>query len=673
VDAAMTFPTIPTAAAGRILATLNTAGGATKTFPDLTSLTKNAGDLLIAIAITYDGNSTNAEFSSWGGGFTEFVDQATTATMAIGAAYKWSTGSETGTFTVTTADTSTSDSVLILLSIPGAHPTTPPEGGVIANGTTAAADPPASLDPAGWGAEDTLWIAVGGSGETSGTGSYTGLGTAPANYTDLFETGITADVVGGVEGGIAFRQLNAASENVGAFGVDVSNARNSALLIAVRPAAELFTRAPADDLGLTDGGVAVNRFGSLTDTADLTDSVDVDLSAGIDYTRSPVDDLGLTDGGVAVNRSGSLTDNLGFTDTVDAQLSAGGDHTRAPADNLGLTDDRLVELTRAVADTLGITDSPISIDSDEAVTDPLGLTDSVGVEASGAISRTLADTLGLSDAQAIDRGLGLAENLGLTDTAAAVVDHTRSPADPLGLTDTVNVEAGGAATRQVDDTLGLTDARALDRTATVTDTLGLTDTTARIVDTARQPSDTLGLSDTVDVQAAGATTRQVADNLGLVDTAAVAASHARAVTDTLGLTDAVQPVGGFARAVTDTLGLTDSVAVETGEAATRAASDTLGLTDARLVEVGPARADNLGLTDAISITMATIRTVDDLLGLIDTADRATITVRTVDDLLGLTDEVIPPVSRGIVSGRVRAVGGVTGQHRQVATVTAGGG
>ena len=165
----MAFPSIPTSAAGRILTAANTAGGATSTFPDLTSLTKNAGDLLIAIIATYDGNSTNAEFSTWGGGFTEFVDQATTATMGIGAAYKWSTGSETGTFTVTTADTSTTDRAMILMSIPGAHGSTPPEGGTIINGTAAAADI-AALNPAGWDVEDTLWIAVCGSGETSTTG-----------------------------------------------------------------------------------------------------------------------------------------------------------------------------------------------------------------------------------------------------------------------------------------------------------------------------------------------------------------------------------------------------------------------------------------------------------------------------------------------------------------------
>ena len=232
----MAFPTIPTVAAGRVLwVTQTDTSGGTVTSPNLSSLTKNAGDLLIGICIVYDGNSTNAEFSSWGGSFVEFVDQATTTTMGIGCAYKWSDGTETGTFTVTVAGGAAgSDAAFCLLSIPGAHASTPPEGGTIANGTSAAADPGA-LNPAGWDTEDTLWIAVAGSGETSTTGSFTGVASAPTNYSDYADSGISADVVGGVEGAVAFRQLNAASENVGAFSVDVSNARNSALLLAVRP------------------------------------------------------------------------------------------------------------------------------------------------------------------------------------------------------------------------------------------------------------------------------------------------------------------------------------------------------------------------------------------------------------------------------------------------------
>jgi hypothetical protein len=234
----MAFPTIPTVAAGRILYTLNTAGGATKTFPNLTDITKNAGDLLIAICVEYDGNSTDAEFSSWGGSFSEVGDRAGTATMAIGVAYKISTGSETGTFTVTTADASTNDSVMILLSIPGAHASTAPEVSVMTVNTNAVV--PAvgtALNPTNWDAEDTLWIAVGGSGEDSTSGSYTAITGAPANYSSYSDSGITADVVGGAEAAVAFRQLNAASEAPGAWSGDSTLVRGAAVVIAVRPAA----------------------------------------------------------------------------------------------------------------------------------------------------------------------------------------------------------------------------------------------------------------------------------------------------------------------------------------------------------------------------------------------------------------------------------------------------
>lgn len=231
----MAFPTIPTVAAGRVLTGVQTGTSGTRTFPSLTGLTKNSGDLLIAICFCYQSSVTPA-FSAWGAGFTEFVDSGSGTTMAIGAAYKWSDGTETGTFTVTQAATITGAASFILLSIPGAHASTVPEGGSRADGTSAAADP-AAFDPAGWGAEDNLFISVGGSGETSTTGSFTGIASAPTNYTDYADTGISSDVVGGVEGAVAFRQLNGASENVGVFSVDVSNARNAALVIAVRPAA----------------------------------------------------------------------------------------------------------------------------------------------------------------------------------------------------------------------------------------------------------------------------------------------------------------------------------------------------------------------------------------------------------------------------------------------------
>lgn len=233
----MTFPTIPTAAASRVLFTNAVGASATRTFPNLSSLTKNSGDLLLAVVAAYQSSATaNAVWSGWGGSFTEFGDFSSATTIAIGCAYKWSTGSETGTFTVTQAATVTGGASMCLMSIPGAHQTTPPEAGSYATSTNGTANP-AAFDPAGWGAEDTLWIAVGASGETSATGSWTGVASAPTNY-GSYADAATADTstIGEIEIAVAFRQLNASSEDVGNFTSDTSNARDAAIVIAVRPA-----------------------------------------------------------------------------------------------------------------------------------------------------------------------------------------------------------------------------------------------------------------------------------------------------------------------------------------------------------------------------------------------------------------------------------------------------
>lgn len=232
----MAFPTIPTEADGRVLFTNQADASQTRTFPNLSSLTKNPGDLLLALIYTYQSN-VGVRFSSWGGGFSETSDQGTSNLGGIGVAHKWSDGSEAGTFTVTQAATVTGHASMCLLSIPGAHASTLPEVGTIVHGTTAAADP-GSLNPAGWDIEDTLWIAVDGNGMTSGTGSWTGIGAGTlTNYGNQANSNTTDNsTVGQTEIGVAFRQVAAASEDRGAVSThDLSNARNSALLIAVRP------------------------------------------------------------------------------------------------------------------------------------------------------------------------------------------------------------------------------------------------------------------------------------------------------------------------------------------------------------------------------------------------------------------------------------------------------
>jgi hypothetical protein len=264
------FPTIPLAADGRVTYGVQANATATRSFPNLNTLAgKATGDLLIAIVFAYQASGTNATFGSWTAGWQEFVDRGTSgSTMAVGAAYKWCTGqSEAGVVTCVQAGSPIGHATMLILAIPGAHATSPPEGSTIATGTSTIANAPA-LTPT-WGADDTLWIAVAGGGETSTTGSFTGVtnATPPTNYSSPADTGISQDVASspnyGCDGAVAFQQLNAASEDPGAWtGVDVGAARNCALVIAVRPAPAAEVSNAAGDVHLRKMTVAAEGTGT---------------------------------------------------------------------------------------------------------------------------------------------------------------------------------------------------------------------------------------------------------------------------------------------------------------------------------------------------------------------------------------------------------------------------
>lgn len=329
----MAFPTIPTVAGGRVLFANQANTTATRTFPAFSGLTYSDGDLLIAIVTTYQ-STTNPQFSSWSNGFTELSaggDQGSSTTMGIGIAYKIASGAESGALTVTQAATITGHASMCLMAIPQAHASTAPEAGTIANGTAAAANPGA-FNPAGWDTEDTLWISVAASGMTSGTGSWTGTGTtAPANYSNWADSNKTDNsTVGEVEIAVSFRQLNAASEDVGTVGVDTANARNSALLIAVRPA-------PSVTVALS-GESSTSAAGSFGKALDLTLSGSaVTISAG---TLAPVAsyEIALT-GATATTSAGTLTPEI----ETDASVALTGSTATGSAGTIG------IELSTALA------------------------------------------------------------------------------------------------------------------------------------------------------------------------------------------------------------------------------------------------------------------------------------------------------------------------------------
>lgn len=248
----MAFPTIPTTGANTLLSSTTSPASTTHTFPNLTTLAPAAGDLVIAIIAQYGAATAGNQFNTWGASLNEILDDSenATGTGALGVAHKTAAGSESGTFTVTSVNSF--KSVQFLMRIPAAtwHGTTAPAVQAASRAAAAAADP-GSFDPAGWAAEDTLWISVGGQTETTTTGTPPVITASPTNYSGDLIVARVADAVGDITAGVGFRQLNAASEDVGTWtGTNFIRGNGIATVIAVRPAVEVvIPRYSAHDFG----------------------------------------------------------------------------------------------------------------------------------------------------------------------------------------------------------------------------------------------------------------------------------------------------------------------------------------------------------------------------------------------------------------------------------------
>jgi len=231
----MTFPSVSSADSKSGTVTSNSTSW-TLTYP--TNIVAN--DLLLAY-IGADGTPTATWPANW------VSDLRTTSANALHVGKKKADGSETGNFTVTMS--ASEQGAWRVIRIPasqweGTLGTTwinigSTEGSVswdrtITGSPSSSPDPP-STDPANWGTEDTLWIALAASDSTV---TYS---TFPTNYTqeDHTTAGGHASTSGGANGAglaVAYRQLNAASENPGTFGLSGSEDW-AAATIAVRPAA----------------------------------------------------------------------------------------------------------------------------------------------------------------------------------------------------------------------------------------------------------------------------------------------------------------------------------------------------------------------------------------------------------------------------------------------------
>ncbi len=593
----MAFPAAPLSG---ITATGNFQANttATRTFPNLSAVTNVAGDLMIAICVAYQSNVTNAAFSGWTAGWTEFIDQSTTTGMAIGAAYKWSTGGETGAISVTQAATITGHAGFLLMSISGAHPSTPPEATAIANGTSAAANPVA-LDPAGWGTEDTLWLSIGALGETSLTGTFDGIASQPANYSNSFGTGISGDAIGAIHAAAASRQLNAASEDVGTWTLDTANTRNSALVIAVRPAAGATPISATDAFAVTEAAPTVGQF----------------FSKGAAETFA-VSDLS------APSAAADRTDSFTATEATPAILG-----------------------TAALADALVLTEglASVSIQNLIAATDSAALAEAFGLQ--GLLAKT--DTASLADASALLQALTASDAFTFTDSGLASEFAVKVASDAFALSETASIleqllkaandsfvlaELSSASSAlSASDAFVASDLSSLTALLAKVDSAALSDVAVLLETVAKAANDSATLAESASLlqQLIKATS----DSFALAELSSTSSALTR--TDAFVASDLAALTALLAKV--DAATLSDSAVLL--ETVAKVAADSATLSDAAAIAATAIAVDAATLSEALDLSGSSTvsKSANDSFTLLDVASLTETVFRAVSDVLAVTE------------------------------------
>lgn len=406
-----------------------------------------------------------------------------------------------------------------------------------------------------------------------------------------------------------------------------------------------------DGVDLEDSAAAAHGWGAVL--VEAVGIVDVGEQQS-DATRAGVDSVSLEDTvEPAQGWHAALSDSLGIGDTATAGRA----------------------LSSVVTDAIGVEDTvDRSAAAVREPVDPVEATDATARTV--AATRTGVDDLGVADLveRAASRDIELVDELGGTDAAASALGAVRVAADALGAVD--SHELVRDTHLDLVDELGALDAvdNSLDTTLYrfPVDVAGLTDTAAAALDASRTGVDELDLADTVEVGQGHV--RIIADPLGAVDavgtgrnivvelveviTATDVVEQARDLDvelhDELGAVDVVTRSHGWGRFALDSLAATDQAGRML--AALRTGIEPLGLRDMilrdgdQVVEI----VDTLGGLDQVGTAQGWSARVVDELGALDSTSRTTAAQRELVDALPVTD-------------RARSVGGqpavlVPGSH-----------
>lgn len=329
-----------------------------------------AGETL-AVVFTVDATPTISIDTGVSGGDWNRAGQVNgTASSTPGSDVFWKTAEGGGADALSLNTSSAQQSSYVSFRISGSNGTLSVLG---VGGNGANSDPP-SLTPAG-GAKDYLWIAARG-GDCSSELQAT---APPTNYGNFTYTDPDQTANGGTATATAERNLNASSENPGAF--TVATEQFVAWTIAVHPAE---ASGAEGSLSKTLDDVTVSASGALEISGALSQSLaPLTLSGSGALLVSAVSSVNLQPMGVS--GSGALIVSGGLSSLLeDTLLSSTGVLAGVDEGVLSVTlDDLGVLLTGALRLNAGLS----------SILDDLTLNSAGALRLSGYLSTTLADTI----------------------------------------------------------------------------------------------------------------------------------------------------------------------------------------------------------------------------------------------------------------------------------------
>jgi len=214
----MSFPAIATHADSTL-----TGSSGTLNIP-----ARSAGDIILLLSPIWGGSGakdhTLGALNGVSWSLLGSVAGITSATEYLIAYYLRAGSSGSATTVSVSVGGSWNLDAATVLDITGAHSTTAPEGSF-----TTGLDP-GSLNPSGWGTEDTLWIAACARFNTAPTGG-------PSGYTNSLSTTVLR---------VDYKTVNAASEDPGTFTGGTGN--GSVATLAIRPIAAAVVTPPKVNL-----------------------------------------------------------------------------------------------------------------------------------------------------------------------------------------------------------------------------------------------------------------------------------------------------------------------------------------------------------------------------------------------------------------------------------------